>query len=746
MTSESGGFRFARLSRRGGVSPALEPLEQRSMLAVTALNPIADSVVQIDAAASAISIAGRYDNTELNGTIARFVTDIGEINVLLYDQANPGVTRSTPLTVENFLRYVNDGRYEQTVFHRSVSGFVIQGGGFKRPDTDGVAPFPIPAFPSVNNEPGNTNTRGTIAMAKLGDQPNSATNQWFFNLGNNASNLDNQNGGFTVFGRVIKGLDVMDALAAVPVYNFGEEPFTQLPLRNHDDPQFVFASEYVGMNVSTTQELTYSVTSSDPALVGATLTGTDLALTYGAGRSGSAQITVRITCADGTTLDDVFTVRINSAPVLANLVMSAPVVDLNSPFTITVGTATDDAGIARVDFYRDTNDNGLLDTDTDLLLATDTSSETGWRADTTTAGLLPGTYRYFARATDGDGIVSNVITSTISVEDLLPAVVQLTATPTSVQRNQSVLLTASELVLPGGSSFKLLEFYGDTDGDATLDVGGGSGGDRKLGTAKKFTNGVITLNTSTKGLPAGLYTYFARVQTLAGVWLDPVPTTVTILNNAPTISSLRTQAVVKNLGDSIKLVPTGVSDSDGTVASVRVYRESGAAAEGVFDALTDTLIGTLTGSSAIRAGLTVSTAAFTTGTNRFYAVATDNDGRTGASVTTTTRINAAPTITSFTSTPTSGIMREQIFAFTVGGAADSDGTVKRVEFFYDLNGNATFDPGIDRALGNGKLSGANWTYSLKNKRLPVGTVTIFARATDNDGGFSAVRSLQLVLT
>jgi len=544
---------------------------------------------------------------------------------------------------------------------------------------------------------------------------------------------------------VIKGLDVMDALAAVPVYNFGEEPFTQLPLRNHDDPQFVFASEYVGMNVSTTQELTYSVTSSDPALVGATLTGTDLSLTYGAGRSGSAQITVRITCADGTTLDDVFTVRINSAPVLANLVMSAAVVDLDSPFSITVGTATDDAGIARVDFYRDTNGNGQLDTGADLLVATDTSSETGWRANTTTTGLVPGTYRYFARATDTDGTVSNVITSTISVQDLLPPVVQLSATPASVQRNQSVLLTASELVLPGGSGFKLLEFYGDSDGDATLDVGG-SGGDRKLGTAKSFNNGVITLNTSTKGLPAGLYTYFARVQTIAGVWLDPVPTTVTILNNAPTISSLRTQTVVRNLGDSIKLIPTGASDSDGTVASVRIYRESGAAADGVFDALTDTLIGTLTGSSAIRAGLTVSTAAFVTGTNRFYAVATDNDGRTGASVTTTTRINAAPTITSFTSTPTSGIMREQIFAFTVGGAADSDGTVQRVEFFYDLNGNATFDPSIDRALGSGKLSGTNWTYSLKNKRLPVGTVTIFARATDNDGGFSAVRSLQLVLT
>ena len=161
--------------------------------------------------------------------------------------------------------------------------------------------------------------------------------------------------------------------------------------------------------------------------------------------------------------------------------------------------------------------------------------------------------------------------------------------------------------------------------------------------------------------------------------------------------------------------------------------------------LDGTLLGTLTGSSQIKNGLSIATTGFSLGLNRFYAVAVDNEGKLSSSVTTTSRINAAPTIAAFTSNPTSGVLRDQIFALTMSGVADTDGTVKKVELFYDLNGNGTFEAGTDRALGNAKQSGSTWTYSLKNKRLPLGTVTIFARAIDNDGGLSTVSSLQLTL-
>jgi uncharacterized protein (TIGR03437 family) len=117
------------------------------------------------------------------------------------------------------------------MIHRSVTNFVVQGGGYKFVNG---APQEILSDPPVINEFAVSNTRGTIAMAKLGSNPNSATNQWFFNLGDNSRNLNTQNSGFTVFGRITDdaGLAVMDRIAAVPVPNppVLNSPFDQMPL------------------------------------------------------------------------------------------------------------------------------------------------------------------------------------------------------------------------------------------------------------------------------------------------------------------------------------------------------------------------------------------------------------------------------------------------------------------------------------------------------------------------------------
>lgn len=146
-------------------------------------------------------------------------TTLGDIRVHLFDQ-------QAPVTVANFLKYVNDGSYNGSFIHRSAPGFIIQGGGFTFTDEKAVA---IPKYPPVTNEPGLSNLRGTIAMAKLADQPNSATSQWFFNLANNSAKLDQQNGGFTVFGEVTSGMNVVDAIAALRIWNAGA-PFNELPL------------------------------------------------------------------------------------------------------------------------------------------------------------------------------------------------------------------------------------------------------------------------------------------------------------------------------------------------------------------------------------------------------------------------------------------------------------------------------------------------------------------------------------
>ncbi len=173
-----------------------------------------------------------------------FHTSVGSIAVQLY----PDVT---PQTVANFLRYVNAGSYNNSLIHRSVPGFIVQGGGFLAADSpNGPVYSSIATYAPVVNEFHLSNTRGTIAMAKQGGDPNSATSQWFFNESDsNAANLDNQNGGFTVFGKVADAasLAVMDQLAAVPVPNPSPyvSPFDSIPLLNYQQGAAVQFSNLV---------------------------------------------------------------------------------------------------------------------------------------------------------------------------------------------------------------------------------------------------------------------------------------------------------------------------------------------------------------------------------------------------------------------------------------------------------------------------------------------------------------------
>ncbi len=145
--------------------------------------------------------------------VLRMQTDLGAMDIEMFDTV-------APQTVANFMNYVNDRDYEGTFFHRSIPGFVVQGGGYiaNTPNgsilTDGASL--IPTDPPVVNEFNLSNLRGTIAMAKVGGDPDSATSQWFFNLADNSANLDNQNGGFTVFAQVLNdGMDVVDTIAAL---------------------------------------------------------------------------------------------------------------------------------------------------------------------------------------------------------------------------------------------------------------------------------------------------------------------------------------------------------------------------------------------------------------------------------------------------------------------------------------------------------------------------------------------------
>lgn len=140
-------------------------------------------------------------------------TTLGTIVIDLYPE-------NAPKTVENFLQYVKDGFYDGTIFHRVIPGFMTQGGGFTRNLQQ------KPTRPAIRNEAGNglRNAIGTVAMARTKD-PHSATAQFFINVADNDfldfKSPDENGYGYTVFGRVSSGMDVVQKMLQVPTATMG---------------------------------------------------------------------------------------------------------------------------------------------------------------------------------------------------------------------------------------------------------------------------------------------------------------------------------------------------------------------------------------------------------------------------------------------------------------------------------------------------------------------------------------------
>lgn len=157
-------------------------------------------------------------------TMVRMQTSLGLIDIRLFDA-------DAPLTVANFLSYIDSGAYNSSLIHRSTPGFSVQGGGYVWNAKSKSAKTIAKKAPVVNEfSSSHSNLRGTVAMVKMSGKPDSATSQWAFNLADNSANLDYQNGGSTVFGQVVeKSMAVVDAIAALPRKNAGGA-LTQLPI------------------------------------------------------------------------------------------------------------------------------------------------------------------------------------------------------------------------------------------------------------------------------------------------------------------------------------------------------------------------------------------------------------------------------------------------------------------------------------------------------------------------------------
>jgi cyclophilin family peptidyl-prolyl cis-trans isomerase len=267
----------------------IENLESRTLLHNVLLAPVADMTIGNGDPAQTVDLTQHIDYEDADGTVVNLATNFGNIPVGLTDGATPG-------TVENFLRYVNENRYDNTIFHRLATGFVLQGGGFT------PAKASVPSFGAIPNEYSDArpNVAGTIAMAKLGGDPNSATSQFFINLADNTNILNSsQNGGFTTFGQVLD-MTAVNAIAALGTVDEGGA-FGELPKASDGTVPTI-------TDASVVPENTFAVTSSKAGVVNATVTGGQLSIVPVA--VGSTDLTVTATAVDGSTLAETFAVNV----------------------------------------------------------------------------------------------------------------------------------------------------------------------------------------------------------------------------------------------------------------------------------------------------------------------------------------------------------------------------------------------------------------------------------------------------
>lgn len=288
-------------------------------LTATANLPVVISEIgdrSVEPGITAIDLAPYFGLEGVDSTsaeIVQFDTDFGSYNVLLDRVA-------APQTVENFLAYVDAGRYDGIIIHRSVPGFVIQGGGWRW----AVPPGRVSQFDSIPLEYNLPNARGRIAMARS-TLPDSATSEFFFNLVDNTDTLkpSESNDGYAAFGNVMgTGMTVVDAIALLPVYNTGQAGLSELPLQNFlfgsVEKENLVAIHSVRRASVTPQEnglavLEYFASSSNPLAVGAIIDGGSVKLSVPTGGSGSAEITIQAIDTNGNEATSSFQVTVTPA-------------------------------------------------------------------------------------------------------------------------------------------------------------------------------------------------------------------------------------------------------------------------------------------------------------------------------------------------------------------------------------------------------------------------------------------------
>ena len=267
----------------------------------------------------------------VTNSVVRFRTSAGDLEVELFDEARP-------VTSANFIKYIEAGAYQNLILHRLVTGLVLQGGAYRSPYRTATNVFdryvPVPTFGTITNEfaigPFLSNTNGTIAMAKQAGNTNSASSQWYFNLADNSAHMDVENGGFTVFGRVTSGTNVLEYFRGRSptngivdlryFYGLNASAFSEMPVRFNGFrlPQFN-ELEYVDISILQTPARP-TVALSSPA-AGATLT--------------TGTVTLRGTASDRVSVARVL-VQLNGQPAVA----ASGTTDWSADLALVPGTNT----------------------------------------------------------------------------------------------------------------------------------------------------------------------------------------------------------------------------------------------------------------------------------------------------------------------------------------------------------------------------------------------------------------------
>ncbi|HZL35320.1 MAG TPA: peptidylprolyl isomerase [Tepidisphaeraceae bacterium] len=348
-------MKLPRNRRQNRSGRNIEALESRCLLSATLLSQIPAQAVQAGQTSANVNLSTYFNDPTITGTAIEMQTPLGNIPLLLTDSA-------TPQTVANFVNYIKAGEYSNTIVHRSVPGFVIQGGGYT-PDGNHIQTFNY-VLPGESSTATLQNTTGTIAMA-LSNGPGSANSEWFINLAVN-SNLDNtvDGGPFTAFGNVIyNGMAIVNSIAALPIVNGDAQNaglaqysiWGSLPVRNYAGPNpstgTLPTSDLVTNNtIVVPGGLTYAAQSSNPNLLTASISNGMLTLNGGA-NSGAASVTVTATDLGGGVATSVFSVNVTggfhnpslgTTPTTTTLAASATAIPSNgaTTFTATVTPTT----------------------------------------------------------------------------------------------------------------------------------------------------------------------------------------------------------------------------------------------------------------------------------------------------------------------------------------------------------------------------------------------------------------------